>query len=133
VELFLNFAWLSVSLALVVFWARAARHTWSAFVALFLLLILLFPVISMTDDLVAMTAPFELEHPSRRDSTSLVHSQDMAAMLDAVALASLLLLGFGFVRSRICRLLPHSFSEMLQAGFVRAMGVRPPPTVLLAH
>ena len=59
VELFLNLAWLSVSVLLITWWADSivrgrTKAGWSAAIALGLLLLLLFPVISMTDDLVAM-------------------------------------------------------------------------------
>lgn len=136
-ELLLNFLWLSLSLSLVLIWVRAVRHgdakqNWSAFIALILLLVLLLPVISMTDDLVAMDSPMELEHVVRRSEMpqlQLAHSQ---AVLDFGMLAVLLLIGFAILFSRLSRFtLRVSLSKSMD-GFVRTVGVRPPPVVAFA-
>jgi hypothetical protein len=138
VELLLNLLWVSVSLLVVLMWARAVwlghtRLTWSAVAAVTLLLLLLFPVISMTDDLVAMAAPLEDDHPVRRGDMPILHLDHIAsAPLDAIALATLLLLGIAFIATRLTRLVPPSYSRTLLAGFARASLVRPPPTALLA-
>jgi hypothetical protein len=138
VELLLNFLWLSLSLALVLTWVRAVRHghtkhTWSAFVALALLLVLLLPVISMTDDLVAMENRTELEHVVRRSEMPLLHlAHDTAALLDIGLLALSLLIGFALFFSRLSPFtlrIPH---RKLMNGFIRTMGVRPPPMTALA-
>jgi hypothetical protein len=137
VELFLNIVWLSVSILLVIQCIRSIRrgHTklsWSSAVALCLLLVLLFPVISMTDDLQAMTAAAEVEHVMRRhyDAPSLHMGGNV---LDAIALLALILIGIalptvGSIRFRIRR-----YQATLLAGFVRAFGVRPPPTFALLN
>ena len=137
-ELLLNLLWFSVSVSLVVLWARAIRlgHTrisWSTLAALALLLVLLLPVISMTDDLVAMAAPLEDDHPIRRGEMPLLHlDQTPAAPLDTVALAALLLFGLAFLVTRLSRLIPVSNPATQRAGFARAMAVRPPPSALIA-
>ncbi|WP_035354496.1 hypothetical protein [Edaphobacter aggregans] len=137
-ELLLNLLWFSVSLLLVAFWVRAVRlgHTqltWTTFVALALLLVLLFPVISMTDDLVAMAAPSEGEHFVRRVAMPLLHlDQDSSSLLDTVLLAALLFLGIAFLSLRLSRLVPRSYPRTVLAGFARAAAVRPPPVALLA-
>jgi hypothetical protein len=123
--------WLSVSLLLVGWWVRAARRghakmEWSALVALALLLVLLFPVISMTDDLVAMTAPAETEHMLRRGETLLAHVASVG-VLDAVALAAMLFISIAFFGASFSRIRPRTFIVTLLAGFVRTCGVRPPP------
>lgn len=137
-ELLLNLLWFSVSVSLVVLWTRAIRlgHTrisWSTLAALALLLVLLLPVISMTDDLVAMAAPLEDDHPVRRGEMPLLHlDQIPAAPLDAIALAALLLLGLAFLASRLSRLKSVSYPAKQKDGFVRSAAVRPPPAAVLA-
>ena len=137
-ELLLNLLWLSVSVSLVALWARAIRlgHTrinWHTLAALALLVVLLLPVISMTDDLVAMAAPLEDDHPVRRGEMPLLHlDQIPVTPLDTVALVALLLLGLAFLATRLSRLIPISYSATQRAGFARAMAVRPPPSALLA-
>jgi hypothetical protein len=138
VELLLNLLWLSVSVSLVFLWTRAIRlgHTrisWNTLAALALLLVLLLPVISMTDDLVAMAAPLEDDHPVRRGEMPLLHlDQIPAAPFDVVALAALLLLGLAFLATRLSRLVSVSHPATQLAGFARAMAMRPPPLALLA-
>jgi hypothetical protein len=137
VELLLNFLWLSLSLALVLTWIRAVRHghtkqTWSAFVALALLLVLLLPVISMTDDLVAMDRPSESEHVVRRGDMPLLHlDRGTADLLDMGLLAVLLFFGFAHLFSRLSRFKMRFSPRILMDAFVRATGVRPPPRALL--
>ena len=137
-ELLLNLLWLSVSVSLVALWARAiwlghTRISWSTLAALALLLLLLLPVISMTDDLVAMAAPLEDDHPVRRGEMPLLHlDQIPAAPLDTVALAALLLFGLAFLVTRLSRLIPVSYPATQRAGFARATVVRPPPSALIA-
>ena len=134
-ELFLNIVWLSVSILLVILCVHSIRHgdtklSWSAGVALCLLLVFLFPVISMTDDLQAMAAPAEVEHLMRRH-----HDPPMLHMgsnlLDAVALLSLILIGIALPAVCLIRVRTHGYVAALLAGFVRAYGVRPPPSVAL--
>ena len=134
-ELFLNIVWLSVSIVLVILCVHSIRHertklSWSAAVALCLLLVLLFPVISMTDDLQAMTATVEVEHVLRRhhDAPSLYIGSNM---LDAVALLSLVLIGIALPTICSVRVRTHGYVAALLAGFVRAIGVRPPPAAVL--
>jgi hypothetical protein len=138
VELLLNLLWVSVSLLVVLLWARAVwlgqtKLTWSTVAAIALLLLLILPVISMTDDLVAMAAPLEDDHPVRRGDMPLLHMDHVSsAPLDAVAFAMLLLLGIAFIGTRLTRLVPPSYSRTLLAGFARASSVRPPPLAALA-
>ena len=136
-ELLLNLLWVSVSLLVVLIWARAVwlgqtRLTWSAVAAVALLLLLILPVISMTDDLVAMAAPLEDDHPVRRGDMPLLHLDHLSsAPLDALALVTLLLLGIAFIATLLTRLVPPSYSRTLLAGFDRASFVRPPPPAAL--
>lgn len=136
-EFLLNFLWLSLSLTLVFAWRRAARHghtkhTWTTFVALALLLFLLFPVISMTDDLVAMENGTELEHVVRRSEMPLLHlAHDTTALLDSGSLTILLLIGFAILFSRLSRFTLRVSPRRVTDGFARIHGVRPPPVAFL--
>jgi hypothetical protein len=132
VEIFLNLVWVGLSLVFLCLWTRAIRHgkselRWNTLVAVALLLILLFPVISITDDLVAMSAPAETEHDAvRRQQVPLLHAISLA-ILDGIALCSLglFLLAIGQIVS--VRVRPHGFASRVRAAFVSACGVRPPP------
>lgn len=108
------------------------RQSWSTFVALVLLLVLLFPVISMTDDLVAMAAPAEAEHLERRVALPLFHLDQASYSLDLVAFAMLLFLGIALLRLRLWWFAPHSYPGTILAGFARTAAIRPPPAALLS-
>lgn len=136
-ELFLNLAWAALSLLLVGGWIWSIHkgHTefqWSTCIALVLLLVLLFPAISMTDDRVAMSTPVELEHMMRASEAPLGHAAVLGlfSLLGAIVLVILNMAAPQFytrIRTRV-------FAEKLLAGFIRAVGVRPPPVSgLFAH
>ncbi len=137
VELFLNLAWAALSILLVGGWIWSIRegHTefqWTTCVALVLLLVLLFPAISMTDDRVAMSTPVELEHMMRASEAP--HGQlaiiGLFGLLAAIVLVILNLASPLFYS----RMRPRVFAETLLAGLIRAVGVRPPPVSgLFAH
>jgi hypothetical protein len=131
VELFLNLIWLSVSLLLVTWWIGSverghAKVGWSAVITLTLLLVLLFPVISMTDDLVAINTSAEVEHMMRRYEAPLSEIASIG-VLDAIALFVMIMVGIASSGKCFTRIRPHAFAATLLAGFVRAFGVRPPP------
>lgn len=90
-----------------------------------LLLVLLFPAISMTDDRVAMSTPVELDHMMRASEAP--HGQiaipGLFSLLGAIVLVLLNMAAPLFYS----RLRPRIFAERLLAGFIRAVGVRPPP------
>ncbi len=135
VELLLNLIWLALSLLLASWWIRAvrrgrARKDWTAAVTVCLLLMLLFPVISMTDDLVAMTSPSEIVHEVRRGEMSLAHSVTVD-LCTALACAIFLFAGMAWLTSQMVRLRPYSTSLRLLSGFFRTTtGVRPPPVTI---
>ncbi len=129
-ELFFNLVWLSVSLLLVVRWIGSVRHSrakikGSAVIALVLLLVLLFPVISITDDLVAINTSGEMDTMRRYEAPL----SEIASLyvLDAVALFAMVMVGIASSGKCFTRIRPHAFAAKLLAGFVRASGVRPPP------
>ncbi len=114
---------------------RSERHgrkkiEWSTVIALILLLVLLFPVISMTDDLIAINMASEVEHTMRRYEAP--PSQTTSVVLDAIVLMAMVMIGIAFSGTRFTRVRPRAFAAKLLAGFVRASGVRPPPATPLA-
>jgi hypothetical protein len=134
-ELFLNLVWLTISLVLVCGWLRAvkagdAKAEWKTLVALSLLLVLLFPVISITDDLVAMTATMEGEHMVRRLEMSPVNLASVDPFY-TVALTALLFASIAFLSALLTRVRPRSLAIALRSGFARTAGVRPPPVEAL--
>jgi hypothetical protein len=137
VELFLNLVWLFVSLLLIFGWGHAivrgkcAREKWVSAVALVLLVVLLFPVISMTDDLVAMAAPDEGEHAVRRAEATLLQAA-CAYSVDVFALAAFLFVGLASLAMSPVRLRPLRSRFVLSSGCVRTTSIRPPPSYLLA-
>jgi hypothetical protein len=130
VELFLNLAWVTLSTLLIVGWIWSIRRgytefQWTTCVALALLLVLLFPAISMTDDRVAMSTPVELEHMMRASEAPLGPAAVLGlfSLLGAIVLVVLnMTLPLFYLRLRI-----RVFAERLLTGFIRAVGVRPPP------
>lgn len=69
-ELFLNLAWLAVAAAIVCHWLRSAKPTGrerrQQLVAILVLIAILFPVISVSDDLVAVQGATESDTCLRR-------------------------------------------------------------------
>lgn len=124
-ELFLNLVWLFLSLGLVSWWVRSPRADgkagWTVAVALVMLLLLLLPAISMTDDLQAINLPAELEHMLRHELTpvtSVLTLETRAIALPAPDAASAGL--------EAARIEPRTFASVLRAGSVRSAGTRPP-------
>jgi hypothetical protein len=92
VEILLNCVWLVLGLSLIIAWSA---HAWSVrasepgnllpsrhlqFTALLMLVVLLFPVISLTDDIAMCTAPRDAERALRLHD-SLDGAQPMQAVL----------------------------------------------------
>jgi hypothetical protein len=82
-ELLFNVAWLALSLGLVCLWfsspRRRSRKSPGAticvqLIALALLILILLPVVSLTDDLYASATPVEAEHFSRRGDLLPAHN-----------------------------------------------------------
>jgi len=78
-EIFLNLVWASLALASIGLWARFERRAGSErhlpMIALGLLLVILFPVISVSDDLWAIQNPAEADTCLRRNhDTVCLHS-----------------------------------------------------------
>ena len=133
-EFLLNSVWFAVCLLLVSWWLRDARSRakpveWRTGVALALLIVLLFPVISMTDDLLMTSSPAEAEHMLQRAKASVDH----ATMLAPVALFGTLAVVLGGLVVRWRPLARNAVpAGALRDVFVAACGVRPPPAGTLA-
>ncbi|QNI35998.1 hypothetical protein [Edaphobacter albus] len=131
--------WFSISLTMILVWIQAVRrgHTksnWNTFIALILLLVLLFPVISITDDLGAMGNPSaEFEHLVRRsEMPPLPLTQDISALLEIGILAILLCFCLAVLFIWMSRFSIQASLRRLADGFARSVGVRPPPMVSLS-
>ena len=129
-ELFLNLAWLSLSATLV--WgyfafARSAtpRHKWLALIALVMLIVVLLPAISMTDDLAAISNPGETDHFLRRHGTPLPQHTDIAAVAIVSLLLGIFAIGVARVSGEQFKL--QSLSSVLLDRALRSLGLRPPP------
>ncbi len=143
-ECLLNLVWLLVCCVLVVFWTmggaepaatkqshRASRPAFfsdrqTQVIALCLLLVLLFPVISLTDDLAACQAAAETEHPQRIDA---VHSFLHQTVTVASALPGWMhgLLPPQISAARMLALLTHDRRQVPLDGVAPAVENRPPP------
>ena len=129
-ELFLNAVWISTCLALIGWWLSSAdrrrRVDGRAIVAVVLLVVLIFPVISMTDDLLAMSAPSEFEHLLRRYEAPLDHLAS-PGILSALALVFVPSFSFALRPEPVD---PAPVMAVHRTVCVRVTGVRPPPTAL---
>jgi hypothetical protein len=71
VEIFLNLAWAVLAVTLVALWLRTGSTTGqsrrSQIIAIAVLIAILFPVISVSDDLMAAQNPAETDNCQRRD------------------------------------------------------------------
>ncbi len=132
-ELLLNIVWLLLSLSLVFLWKRGVRRFGTQsklpdlriqLIALALLVVILLPVISMTDDIQAISTA-EIEHVTRK--------VDMAPVAEQPAsLADHLHVGL-FLSFHLTGL--HSFMRLEPAvqiakpliGSIRQAAKRPPP------
>jgi len=127
VELFLNLAGVFVAVVLVGLWLRwSTREGFdrrTKIVALALLILILFPVISVTDDLVAAQNPAETDSCVRRDHAAVnVNSAFPAAFgLPEPLLADL---PFGFLRVAAPGTLPAAANA---SPALEPIESRPPP------
>jgi len=142
VEFFLNFVWMLVSILLVVQWTRTgterpAGQTGRTAVAVILLIVVLLPVISVTDDLIAMPNIFE-EHPEhivrRGDLPLWLEANQGAISFFALAILAWFCIDLAFLFTLFSRIRSRSRVTRLLDGFEQATGIRPPPTdAILAY
>ena len=126
-ELFLNLVWVLVAGAMVCVWLRSKDRDepWRRrrLIAMAMLIVLLFPVISMSDDLLAVQTAFEADNYLRRDHLAPADSYAaQPALMLAVAIFSGL--GVGFVRFVAPSLLPIHAGDHPEVACIEN---RPPP------
>jgi hypothetical protein len=92
--------------------------------ALAILIIILFPVVSLTDDLLACTTPAEVEQLVRRDLLDHIDNDLPAASIIAAALVSL---QNASELQTISKLRPAIKIGTPREEFLSIMGNRPPP------
>jgi hypothetical protein len=136
VELIFNLLWLTLSVGIFGFWIWSQRRwadrslratTRIQIMALAVLIVILLPVVSLTDDLQACAAPAEMEHLIRR--IDLQHSLD--ASLQAISLLAASKLSLEEA-SRLQTLLCAPRVEKIAVpneGFLNVAGSRPPPAL----
>jgi hypothetical protein len=133
VELFLNFAWLVLSATLAIYWTHESRHAplrsgrpdrKLQLLTLALLIIILLPVISITDDMQAMSAA-EIEHVTRR--ADLLPNSDQPADFIFPQDANVLLDTHLFNLKTFARVEPSIENAHPQLGLIRQIANRPPP------
>jgi hypothetical protein len=133
-ELLFNVAWLALSLGLVCLWfsSQRARNRKSPrntvcvqIIALALLILILLPVVSLTDDLYASATPVEAEHFSRRGDLLPAHD----IFLHSISAA---LIGLPFHQDALYQQYPgfsspDSTPGHPETGHFRVASIRPPP------
>ena len=130
VELLFNLVWVLVSLAMLSGWLSLglrcrSRERWISGVAVVLLVVLLLPAISMTDDLMAASAPAETEHMLRPDG-AVLSDVPGGAGLDMVVSVAMVTASVRIMSQERQGLPPIAI--VLGRGFGRTAGVRPPPS-----
>lgn len=101
-ELFLNLAWLLVAGTLLSLWFRGGGRSQTdrgrQLIALAVLIAVLFPVISVSDDLMAVQNVFEGDNYLRRDHLIPSGAHPVQPVLALMAAAIFAGLAFGFLR-----------------------------------
>ncbi len=132
-ELLLNFAWLVLSTSLALLWIRELRFVSAdskqpsrtiQLLALAMLIVILLPVISMTDDMQALTTA-EVEHVTRR--ADLLPNSDQPAELVIPPDADLFPSRSVFNLQTFARVEPSLEKAHPQSGSIRQSANRPPP------
>jgi hypothetical protein len=134
VEILLNLVWVALSVTLALFWLRRGLQgnrkersisVKTQLVSLAVVLLILLPVVSLTDDLQASIAPAEVEHACRRGDALPGHDASLQSQFALVAtwlvvLHSLNSIAVGSTSQAVEVLHP-------QSGFVHPFQSRPPP------
>jgi hypothetical protein len=130
-ELFLNLVWMLAAMVFVGLWLRLARRHGATprvqAVALLMLIVILLPVISVTDDLQALQNPAELDCCARRHhAASCPHSIIPALAATPPPAFSELFIGFSHVAAPGCLPLP-----LVKIPALASIQNRPPPRLIL--
>ncbi|GAC1357887.1 MAG: hypothetical protein NVSMB3_04700 [Acidobacteriaceae bacterium] len=134
-ELLLNLVWLAVSLTMVGAWffvgsKDPSKARWVSVVALLLLVGLLLPAISMTDDLMAASSLAESEHVLQPGGSG-TGSLPAVAWMDLVAAVALLIESVRMLSQQRRGLALRALAALLRRDFGRVTSVRPPPALSL--
>ena len=135
-ELFFNLLWLALSSLILSFWLLR-RNRWAddslrssvavQLIAVALLIVVLLPVVSLTDDLQACTMPAESEHLSRRGDFQMIADFFLHAV--SVVIAGWVSLDSSPQPQTLAWLSLPAEKETTSAGYLRILGSRPPPAV----
>ena len=126
-ELALNLAWALSAIVIVCLWLRcmpqfgASRRT--QWVALAVLILILFPVISVTDDLQAVQNPAEVDSCLRRDH-AISHPHSIFPAVAALPIPALADLTFGLLQIAVPGRTPVSMTDHPGLSSIQN---RPPP------
>jgi hypothetical protein len=127
VELILNLAWALSVLVFFSIWLRRSRHIGAdrrtQLVALAVLVLILFPVISVTDDIQAMQNPAEADCCLRRDQV-VCNTHSIFPSTVAVLPPAFAELSFGFVQLAATSNLP---TPVVNHPALAPIQNRPPP------
>lgn len=127
-ELFLNFVWMLAAILFVGLWLRLARRRGATprvqAVALLMLIVILLPVISVTDDLLALRNPAELDCCARRHHAAFCpHSILPAVAAPPPQALAELSIGFSHFAAPGCPPLP-----LVKIPALASIQNRPPPS-----
>ncbi len=132
-ELLFNLLWVGLSIGLIGLWLLSRRR-WQddalrpgshiQIAALAIVIVILLPVVSLTDDLLACTAPAEVEHLVRRDLLDHVDNDLQAASIVVAAVVSL---QNAAELQTISKLTPAIEIGTPRDESLSIMGIRPPP------
>jgi len=127
-ELTLNLGWVLVALTMTYVWLRiarrAARERSAQFAALAIVILILLPAISMTDDLMAAQNPAEIDTCVRRDDTGSVHAHSGVPLLAALPSPEFSGLVFGVVQMPSPN---HQSVPCVEIPSLASIENRPPP------
>lgn len=135
-EILFNLVWVALSVTLSVLWLRRRvphdddSHSVSLktqFVALAVILLILLPVVSLTDDLQAFIAPAEVEHACRRGDALPGHDSQLQSQLAFVATWLIVLYSPNTVAVGSAEQSTEVFYPAF--NFSRPFQSRPPPSV----
>lgn len=126
-ELALNLAWALSAIVVICLWLRFAPQAGASrrtqWVALAVLILILFPVISVTDDLQAVQNPAEVDSCLRRDH-AISHPHSIFSAVATLPMPVLAELPFGFLQM----LAPgRSPAPVVDHPGIRTIQNRPPP------
>ena len=134
-ELLLNLLWLTLALSAIWLWRREPAHAMHSrghrrgrpFLLLICILVLLFPVVSATDDLHPMRAEMEESNPSKRTVRQAHAGKTSAWLTDGVPPARLIHLARFFPERQVCGESSRYFLLLPSNTSTGSAGSRAPP------